>query len=359
MVRRLSMWGAAAAVACAGLAGVAAVGPPFADPIDTSAALSGRATSVPMTAVELAGDRFVAVGLRGTVLLSDDAGRHWRQAPVPVSTDLVAVHFPTPQEGWISGHDGVILHSADGGLSWHKQLDGRQLQALLRAAHAERAAAGDAAAKHVLDEIERDYESGTQQPLLAIRFSDARHGLAVGSFGIAVETQDGGSTWSSAMDRFDNPGLLHLFAISGVGEQVFISSEKGTVFRVDAASRRFVATSTGYQGSLFGHVAERDAVTAFGLRGQAFRSGDGAAHWQKLSTGVEAGLNGGALAPSQRLLIASQGGQLLASDDHGQTFHVLSGLVAAPFAGVAAAAKVAVVVGLNGVQAVDLPRAAD
>ena len=32
---------------------------------------------------------------------------------VPVSSDLVAVAFPTPQQGWAVGHDGVILASAD------------------------------------------------------------------------------------------------------------------------------------------------------------------------------------------------------------------------------------------------------
>ncbi|HMC15781.1 MAG TPA: YCF48-related protein [Albitalea sp.] len=351
MLRGLSIPVAAVCVACIA---AASAGLPFADPIDTPAVASGHASSVPMIAVDRAGERFVAVGLRGTVLLSDDQGRHWRQATVPVSSDLVAVQFATPREGWASGHDGVILHTSDAGLTWEKQLDGRRLQALLRAAYAKRAASGDAAARHVLGEIERDYESGTQQPLLALSFSDVRHGLAVGSFGIAVETQDGGATWTSAMDRIDNPELLHLFAIAGAGERVFISSEKGTVFRLDPSSRRFVATSTGYQGSLFGLVADRDAVIAVGLRGQAYRSTDGAATWHKLATGVETGLNGAAVTPTRRILIASQGGQLLASDDRGQTFRVVPGVVPAPFAGVAAADGVAVVVGLNGVQAVDL-----
>src|SRR5438105_15475911 len=131
MLRKLSIWVAALCIVCAAAAGA---GLPFADPIDTPAVASGRATSVPMTAVDLAGERFVAVGLRGTVLLSDDHGQHWRQAAVPVSSDLVAVTFATPQQGWASGHDGIILHTADGGLTWHKQLDGRRLQALLRAA---------------------------------------------------------------------------------------------------------------------------------------------------------------------------------------------------------------------------------
>ncbi len=350
MVRRLSMWCGGLVVACA----AAAAEVPFADPIDTPATPSSRAASIPMTAVARAGSRFVAAGLRGTVLLSDDIGQHWRQVAAPVSSDLVSVYFATPEQGWISGQDGVILHTADGGVTWRKQLDGRRLEVLLKAAYSARAAAGDAGAKYVLSEIGHDFENGTQQPLLGLWFKDEHHGYAVGSFGIIVETKDGGATWTCAMDRVDNPGLLHLFSIAGKGDHVYISSEKGTVFRFDAAKGRFVPSSTGYQGSLFGLVADGDNLIAFGLRGQAFRSTDGALQWQTLLTGVETGLNGGTVTDGQRILIASQGGQLLASDDQGLSFRAVPGLVAAPFAGVAAQRDVAVVVGQNGVQTVAL-----
>ena len=30
-------------------------------------------------------------------------------------SDLVAVHFPTPQLGWAVGHDETILNTVDGG----------------------------------------------------------------------------------------------------------------------------------------------------------------------------------------------------------------------------------------------------
>ena len=47
-----------------------------------------------------AGDRVMAVGQRGHVLYSDDAGGAGQQAEVPVSSDLVAVSFPSaPRAG--------------------------------------------------------------------------------------------------------------------------------------------------------------------------------------------------------------------------------------------------------------------
>ena len=78
-----------------------------------------------------AGDRLVAVGQRGHVVVSSDGGATWKQAQVPVSSDLVAVYFVDAKQGWAVGHDGVILHTADGGEYWELQLDGRKANDLL------------------------------------------------------------------------------------------------------------------------------------------------------------------------------------------------------------------------------------
>ena len=84
-----------------------------------------------MLAITRAGARLVAVGERGSILLSDDSGVSWRQAKVPVSVTLTAVQFPNAKAGWAVGHLGVVLHSADGGETWAKQLDGREAASLV------------------------------------------------------------------------------------------------------------------------------------------------------------------------------------------------------------------------------------
>src|SRR3977135_3294331 len=93
------------------LSGAALAAPP-ADPLQVPALPSRLAASSPLFAIARAGTRLVAVGQRGHVLLSDDDGTSWRQAAVPVSVDLTAVHFASPQRGWAVGHDGAILHSS-------------------------------------------------------------------------------------------------------------------------------------------------------------------------------------------------------------------------------------------------------
>ena len=65
-----------------------------------------------------AGSRVIAAGERGVIVYSDDGGRSWTQAKVPVSETLTSLHFPTADHGWAVGHGGVILHSGDGGETW-------------------------------------------------------------------------------------------------------------------------------------------------------------------------------------------------------------------------------------------------
>ena len=57
----------------------------FADPIDTPAATNPHAQAAPLLAVTHAGNRLVAVGLRGLIVLSDDNGASWR-----VNTEFTA-----------------------------------------------------------------------------------------------------------------------------------------------------------------------------------------------------------------------------------------------------------------------------
>src|SRR6266581_7567932 len=108
-------------VALALAAPVAAVAAGYQDVLDTPAQESTLASKALLNGLASAGQRVVAVGQRGHIIYSDDAGKTWQQAKVPVSSDLVAVTFPTSEQGWAVGHDGVVLHSADAGKTWTKQ----------------------------------------------------------------------------------------------------------------------------------------------------------------------------------------------------------------------------------------------
>ncbi|WP_298926489.1 YCF48-related protein [uncultured Ramlibacter sp.] len=309
-----------AGAALAGPGGAAAVR----DVLDTPAQATRLADRAPLLALAAAGARTVAVGQRGHILTSGDGGRSWQQAKVPVSSDLVALHFPTPRKGWAVGHDGVILHSADGGDNWARQRDGRP----------------DAA----------------DVPLLDVWFQDERVGYAVGAFGLALRTEDGGARWTSLKDSIANPKGLHLYAVRGIGSDVFMVGEQGLLLRLDRASGQFQAVPQPYQGTLFGIAGNGRALIVHGLRGTVLRSTDGGETWRAVTTGVAASITASTVDPGGRILLASQSGQLLASRDDGASFQVLPLARPVPAAGILLAAPGQLLVaGPRGVQTQALP----
>jgi photosystem II stability/assembly factor-like uncharacterized protein len=126
------------------------------------------------------------VGENGLVARTEDGGVHWSKEEVDVPYDksrqaiagLNDVFFLSSELGWICGTDGLVLSTTDGGRHWIPA------------------------------------ESVTKEPLVSIRFIDAKHGWAVGGFtepspptlrpsNVVVETTDGGKTWKKK--EFNSP----------------------------------------------------------------------------------------------------------------------------------------------------------
>ncbi|MBD8561844.1 glycosyl hydrolase [Pseudomonas fluorescens] len=295
-------------------------GAPFKDPLDQPAVTSQLATSTPMISLARAGERLVAVGLRGRCLISDDNGSTWIQASVPVSSDLVAVRFINAEKGWAAGHDGVILHTEDGGKTWSRQLDGRMLERMLKQHFERLEEQGEPDAAAYLDEIKLNYQSGPEQAILDLWFEDERNGFAVGTFGTLIATHDGGKTWESWIERADNPSRLHFYSIRGIDGEVYASSERGVVFKLNRKEGRFESINTGYGGGLFGVIGTSRVLIAFGLRGNAYRSLDRGVNWESLKTNVEVGINGAAMLDDRRVVFVTQDGQVLVTTDGGDSF---------------------------------------
>lgn len=326
----------------------------FKDPLDLPSRATRLASSTQLSAIAPAGNRLVAVGVRGLIITSDDAGETWTQRQAPVSSDLTAVHFPTEAHGWVVGQDGVVLHSQDHGTTWIRQFDGRMAAKQLVDHFKQLAQKSDASAARLLQEMQLNYENGPEQALLDVWFEDSKHGYICGSFGTLLSTTDGGKTWVSQIERVDYDNLLHFNAVRMAGGNIYIASEKGIVFRLDRDRKRFVPVETGYNGSFFGLVAEGSNVIAAGLRGNAYRSQDGGKTWEKLDTGVISTLTGAA-AVGGRIMLVSQSGNLLVSEDGGRQFKTFRAPRPTLLTGVASTTPgTAVVVGLTGVQKISL-----
>jgi photosystem II stability/assembly factor-like uncharacterized protein len=262
-----------------------------AGPRAVPAARVAHASSAGLLGSALAGLRVVAVGEHGVVLLSDDAGKRWRQAgSVPVDSTLTAVSFIDAKRGWAVGHAGVVLATTDGGETWTLQ----------------RRAAGE------------------DRPLFAVHMFDAEHGVAVGLWSLVLVTADGGKTWDSVTlpkpegAKKADLNLLGLFVDAKGG--LFAAAERGMLLRSADRGRSWTYLATGYKGSFWTGAALADGLLlAAGLRGSVYRSADDGKTWARVETGTKSSVTA-LLARGPQVLALGLDGLVLRSIDGGASF---------------------------------------
>ena len=231
-----------------------------------------------------AGERIIAVGARGHIIVSDDAARSWRRVESPATTMLTAIHMHDEAIGWAVGHDAVILRTLNGGDTW--------------------------------EQVHHDPEDAI--PLLDVWFAAARNGYAVGAYGTFLETGDGGDTWQG---RWISEDDFHLNVLVAAGEnRLLIGAEAGVAYRSDDAGKTWQALAPPYTGSWFGALAlSEETFLLAGLRGHLFRSHDGGATWTDIPTGTNATLANLDRLPDGTIVAAGLGGVLLTSHDDGKS----------------------------------------
>lgn len=264
-----------------------------------------------------AGERLIAVGDRGVVVLSDDKGKSWVQADlVPTQALLTGVCFFDAQHGLAVGHDEVILATADAGRTWKRT----------------------------------HYAPEAQQPLLDVWCGAGGHAIAIGAYSTYLTSADGGAAWTArkfapaspkpqavgargarsatgaapagAPDQDQPGGGYHLNRIVAASPtRLYIAAEAGHLYRSDDAGASWLTLASPYRGSFFGVLPlEADAVLAFGLRGNLYRSDDAGASWQKIDTGTIQLLGGAARFDAGGVVMVGLSGVVLVSRDGGHAF---------------------------------------
>ncbi len=253
----------------------------------------GPAEIAPLAAESLlldlaaAGTRLVAVGERGHILLSDDQGATWRQAPVPTRATLTAVAFTDPRHGWAVGHLGTLLRTVDAGETWQR----------------------------LSAKLERE------SVLLDVLFLNANEGFAVGAYGLFLRTRDGGATWTRSDPQ---PDQYHFNQIVRTADGAFfLCGEAGTLLRSLDGGLSWEPVPPPYDGSLFGLVALADGqLLVHGLRGHVYRSTNGGAGWLPVATSVPTLLMHGLRLRNGLVVLAGQSGNFFLSRDRGQTLEL-------------------------------------
>jgi photosystem II stability/assembly factor-like uncharacterized protein len=236
-----------------------------------------------------AGDRLVAVGEFGHVVLSDDRGVTWHQAKeVPTQATLTGVTFIGDKTGFAVGHDATVLRTTDAGETW----------------------------KLVYNDTE------SEMAFMTVYFENEKRGFAMGAFSFMVETNDGGDTWE---ERSLSDGVLddyHLNKLfSDKDGDLFIAAEFGVVYHSTDKGRTFNRIQTQYEGSFWGGFGMADgSVMVFGMRGNAFRSYDKGQTWEKVDTGTDKSIAGGVQLGSGKIVLVGLQGYVGYSDNGGKNF---------------------------------------
>lgn len=231
------------------------------------------------------GSRVVAVGERGSILLSDDQGVSWQPASVAPQRDatLTALVALDPQRLLAVGHDGLILRSTDAGSHWQ----------------------------------EIRYDSDLGEPLLGIWSSGGDNVMAFGSFGKFYQSSDAGQTWTPQVLDIDS---AHLNSMAGGDDgRRMLVGEQGLVLRTADAGQHWQTLPAFYSGSLFGIVRlSADNWVTYGMRGHVFVSHDFGDSWTQIDVGNQLPLYGHVLLPDHSgLVIVGAGSSVVRLDAQG------------------------------------------
>lgn len=303
------------------------------DVISAPALSSDRIKSEVLIEVTTVGTRLIAVGAHGNIIWkeSDD----WQQAEVDTSVLLTSIAFADEQNGWATGHHGVIIKSEDGGKSWKRQLDGFELMTLeegyfekrIEKLNEELESTDDEdvigelewqleEAQFQISNIEAAREEGPSKPFLDLYVKDSQTVLAIGAYGTFLKTEDGGESWQVISGRLENPGGYHLNTIFGQGDDLYIVGEAGLAFASYDGGESWETLDSPYRGSLFGgHLDAEGRVWVYGLRGNAFVSDDKGQSFTTVDTGTRVNLSAGTNTNKGTQLIVGHSGTILEIDD--------------------------------------------
>ncbi len=236
----------------------------------------------------------VAGGELGKIVISSDQGKNWQVAKVSADRQALITQIVFDKDGKTGmavGHEGWILRTSDGGLSWQ----------------------------------EVAFDSKDDEPLMSVAHLPSGAWIAVGAFGRAARSDDGGTTWVKLDLSQAGVEDKHMNRIVGSldGQQWMIVGERGLVLLSDAQGRQWTPVKPFYNGSFYNAMPLGSGDwLVYGMRGNVFRSTDGGATWTKSEVPAPASFFSGARMANGRLLLVGQGGIVASSADGGEHFSI-------------------------------------
>lgn len=337
----------------------------------------------PLTRFFRHGKRLIGAGTLGRLVTSTDDARTWRLQQTATSAMFIAsTADPVHDSIVLTGHDGTMLRSADGGSTWDPlqiTTDDRAhymssvhfdaARGLLVAvghngtiARSDNGAAGwiswsigPLELRGVIADTKRDllaaYGPGgllvtsrdgggnwrTVKPALEVSLRDIARTprgdalVATGKLGAVVRSTDGGASWSSVEPVWPNPNTppeLRMIVETPARDALFAVGPPGTIVRSSADGgvwtvAHFTPIESERAFTWLLAESKRSTLVAIEARGQMQLSSDGGATWRAVDApaqGAEWPFWQGARLESGTMIAAGKGGIAVRSVDGGATW---------------------------------------
>jgi photosystem II stability/assembly factor-like uncharacterized protein len=278
-------------------------GPPVSTSVDgpviepsKSGAIPSPAPSLTVASVDLKSIYFTdarngwVVGHRGTILATADGGNTWKAQNSTSTAPLRSVHFSDASRGWAVGNQGVVLATADGGKTWMAQT------------------------------------SGTAGGLYSVYFSDVNHGWAVGgdifASGVIIATLDGGKNWTKQTSRTQGDLSSVHFIDSSQGWAV---GRDGAIVATIDGGKNWAAQTSGAQADL-SSVYFSDADRGWAVGGNLAEPGtivttaDGGKTWTVRANVTDSGLKSIHFSDANHGWAVGDMARIVATDDGGKSW---------------------------------------
>ncbi len=223
----------------------------------------------------------------GSILLKTvDGGDHWRADNFKETNVFMrSVSYFDSLNGWMSGSDGTIVYTTDGGVQWtHAQLDTTQF---------------------------------TQFPVIDLTFADRKNGFAGGGFfdlaGVIWQTADSGRNWSAKgvgpepIQRLLVLDSLNVIGVGGdfeFGASVVRTSNGGQTWEYRNLETFGIATGISFR-------TNSEIWVSLGTAQKFIFSADAGDTWQPLDTPNGANIFDVAFADSQHGIAVGNDGVIL------------------------------------------------
>lgn len=250
-----------------------------------------RADGLLVTGLAQSGERRIAVGELGRILIADAAAGPWREVRVTPQrgSTFTRVIFTDADTAIAVGHDGWIVRSTDRGETWH--------------------------------EVVFDPERGEAVLGVAGPFDGRLY--AYGAFGQFLVSSDNGQSW--VHEKHAAIGDRHLAAMTQARDgALLIVGETGLMARSTDQGASWTKLPEVYKGSFYGlQRLPGDTLLAYGMRGNAFVSDDNGQHWSRSKVPGGLSLYDSMIDQDGSAILVGENSSVFRSTDNGRSFSML------------------------------------